>query len=319
MTLADLPTDVNVADSFWANYWAGELGVSTGALIQAVNLVGTTVKKVRKYLKAGKRIAIIDENGQERLVARIGFMNDGLHVSVPYHQARNGLLFKTPFDYSKKEDLVPCQNMERFVVSDRAKLSIHQSGFVQFSTLEKKIISGYNPALEQIKGMGVRAPAEVKVNTGPLFGVIVQGIEDFDINSGKHCETFTTDQFWHHPDFSTVSDTAINLEFFMMSREDTRRATLNPENQRTRKLHLPFNGEFKFPFDVRMIEIPHSPFDIGLIVSRVSSDDNIESGYKIGGPGCFDEDGNAFGITAWYPCPDIFDGEDLPSLDYKEG
>ena len=40
MTLADLPDAIEVSDNFWLNHWAIELGVSTGALIQAVNVVG---------------------------------------------------------------------------------------------------------------------------------------------------------------------------------------------------------------------------------------------------------------------------------------
>lgn len=315
MTLAEIPDEIDLTQPWLLEYWSSQLGVSSQRLRQSVGIVGNKVSRIRKYLKDGSRISIL-ENGVEYLVARIGTLNDGFHLSVPYHSCNSGVVFKIPYTYSKKTYIVPLSESDQFTVSDHVKLSMHMTGFVQFSTLGKKIVSGFNQQLQRPKGVGVNAPSPVCVTTGPLCGIFAQGLSGFQTNSGKPSEVFIEDDFWHHPDFSEPGDDAINLEFFMFDKADMAGVILTKSGQQILTRELPFGGRFRFPFHLRVIEIPHLDFFLGLIVSRVSCDNGFESGYKLSGPGCFTEDGKPFGINAWYPVPEFLSDSAIPSLDF---
>jgi hypothetical protein len=167
-----------------------------------------------------------------------------------------------------------------------------------------------------VKGAGLRAPDPVHVTTGPLFGIIAQGLGEFEPLKSKIAEVFEKDNLWHHPKFSTAADTAYNLEFFMFPREKLRAARLE-DNRLMLKSTLPFKSRFKFDFDMRVLELPHQPVFLGLILSRIQPDGRISSGYKIGGPGCGGPGEPKRSIMAYYPRPDLLDQFNPVSLDYK--
>ena len=253
-----------------------------------------------------------------RLVARIGVMHDGFHISVPYHPALEGILCKMPLDYSKTSYVQPFDQMDCFKVDSRAKLSLHMNGFVQFSSSDTgKIISGFCQQLKEVKGVGLRAPTKVDVTTGPLCGVIVQGLHGFKKMSRKPTEVFGVNGLWHHPSFCSPADTAYNLEFFLLRKSEIQSASLTVDNKQLLRRHLPFKAMVKFPFELRVLELPHMPFFLGLIISHVSPDSTIVSGYKISGPGCFDQNGDPFGIFAGYPRPACCDEIVAESLNYE--
>lgn len=316
MTLADIPKTLTENDTWLLDYWAGELGVSRGRMVQAMRAVGTEIHRIRKFLKRGHTISFVYD-GVERLVARVTGLNDGLSIFVPYHPATQGLLLKSPLDYSKKMNLVPMSEMETRTVSDKIKLSMHMTGFVQFSTLNKPIISGFNRELNQIKGVGLRAPANVQVATGPLCSVTVYDPSDFRENFGKLTEKFEQSDLWHNPLIPSHGSSTFHFEFFMFPNSLLPYTLPDDNNRRTFKSELPFNGRFAFQFHLRVIEIPYMPFFLGLIVTHHPDVESTPSGFTFGGPGCFDENGQAFGIIALYPPPCEFDLLEVESLDYR--
>ncbi len=315
MIISDIPDNIDPNEDWLLQYYAGAIGVSKSRLRRAVEAVGQSSRKVRKHIGEGYRVAVEGEDGRERLIARIGFLRDGFHLSVPYHPVTDGLVLRIPYDYSQKQSIQKLHESATFTVSDRVKLSLHMGGFVQFSSSGRPIVSGYNRELEQIRGVGLKAPTSVNVTSGPLCGLIFQGLDKFVERGGKHAETFRPGDLWHHPLYAGLpTSTAYNLEFFMFPVSELVSATTTNGNYILRR-ELPFQGEFSFRFDLRIMEVPHMPFFLGVILSRFEADPDFESGYKLGGPGCFDTDGNAFGIAAWYPRP-LLEGMNLQSLDY---
>jgi hypothetical protein len=317
--ITEIPDSIDLSQQWLVDYWAGEFKVSSDCVRRAVALAKTDrASRVRRELKEGYRIAIV-EDGKTYCVARVAPQAGGFHLVVPYFRAQEGMLLKIPYDYSKVDGVQKFDLKNTYRVSSRAKLSFHMGGFVQFSSADKKrIISGYNEELGQIKGVGLRGKEPVVVTTGPLCGLIVQGLSGFAELGDKGAEVFEPADLWHHPKFSSPSDTAYNLEFFLCSRVQLQRSSI-VENKRLLRRLLPFRSEILFPFTLRMLEFPDLPFGLGLIVSRFFPDPNEQSCYKISGPGCFDEQRNAFGIAAWYPFPKLFEDARLASLDYEPG
>lgn len=316
--LESIPTTLDLKETWLVEYWAKRLGISVSGLLQAIAVVGPQVSKLKRHLKDGHRIAIRDSSGSMRNVVRISNERGGFAVSIPYHPSKEGWVFESPMDYNFTERIQPIDECKNYTVNDTVKLSMHMDGFVQFSRGGKQpIISGYNRELNLIKGAGVKAPDPVNVTTGPLFGVVLQGLQSFDLNhSDSPAEVFEENDLWHHPSFSTPEDTAYNLEVFMFPNSLIGASTF-VEGKRVLYRELPFKSKVRFPFQLRVIELPHLPFFLGAILSYIRPDETIDSGYKISGPGCGKPGEQKTCIGAWYPRPDFITHINSISLDYK--
>ena len=315
--LESIPTNVDPKQLWLVDYWAAEMGVSAERLLQAIKIVGQEVSKLRKYLSDGHRIAICDGSGNCHLVARITLEKGGFAISVPYSPVKRGCVLEAPLQYDKTDFVVSVSDCKTYIVNDSVKLSLHMDGFVQFSQGGgQKIVSGYCTASGEIKGAGIRSSQSVTVSTGPLCGVIAQGIEEFEMLSKKQAEVFEASDLWHNPDFSNADDTAYNLEVFMLPNSELN-AVQTSNEKRILKRNLPFKSSFKFLFTLRVIELPGQPYFLGVIVSRIRPKSQIGAGYSISSPGCWRSDGQATSITAMYPRPDFVDELNTTSLDYR--
>jgi hypothetical protein len=129
------------------------------------------------------RIVIADGDTTPRRISKIVTLNDGGYaVLAPYHAAREGWLAKHQIDYRKMGlSWAQLDQMIHFVADDRVKLSHHWDGFVQFSgESQGKIVSGRDPFSGEPRGLGLMsAPIRVPITTGPTFGLMIWGIEDF--------------------------------------------------------------------------------------------------------------------------------------------
>ncbi|WP_166831601.1 DUF3606 domain-containing protein [Thalassoroseus pseudoceratinae] len=314
--LESIPDIVDLSQNWLVNYWAGELGVSSEGLRHCVERVGPQVGRIQKCLSQGHRIAIQNEEGRTYLVARILLQSDGFAVSVPYHPEKQGLIIELPLDYSKDEFLVPLENSTCYTVTDTVKLSFHMNGFVQFSRGgEKPIVSGYNSQLDVVKGAGLKAPDAVSVTTGPLLGIVIQGLEKFTRLNKKDAEVFKPTDMWHHPKFSTPEDTAYHLEVFMFPKSEIS-SSRTIDGRRILRKNLPFWSTLIFPFDLRVVELPNRPFFLGVILSHMRPDSTGLSGYKLCGPSCGGPSEQKKSIQAIYPRPPFAEEIDCISLDY---
>jgi hypothetical protein len=106
------------------------------------------------------------------------------NIHLPYHKEKKGFLYTIKFPYRSKSGRffvkIKQSITKKFVTSTDVKLSIHRSGFVQFSK-DSKIISGIDET-NKIKGLGIKiSPLERPITSGPTVSVIVWGLDSFDI------------------------------------------------------------------------------------------------------------------------------------------
>jgi len=316
--IADLPKTVDPAQSWLVDGWAARFGVSSDGVRQAINIVGRDSSKVRKHLNDGVRIAVRDSSGVLRLGARLTTCNGGFGISVPYHSAKNGWLYKSPYFYGRGEGETPLSEFTHYTVNDHVKLSLHMEGFVQFSGAGgKPIISGFNKELQQAKGLGLKmhGPSPMLITTGPLFTVTLYGLQEFRPLGTNHAEIFEPSDFWHHPKFSGPEDTAYHLEFFMFPRSLLVHASIDQGNRLLKKEIETFKSKFRFQHEFRVIEFPGLDIFLGLMICRFPEFQG-ESGYMIAGPGTAGPgEEQMYGIGARYPCPDMIAEHNPTCLD----
>ncbi|MEQ9380132.1 MAG: DUF3606 domain-containing protein [Pirellulales bacterium] len=313
-----IPVTIDPLQAWLVDYWASELGISPNGLRLWVDRVGPQARSVEKSLKNGVRIAIQTESGESHLVARLSLQQDGFAFSVPYFRDKQGSVIELPIRYDKSQYTIPASEGKLYSVSDVVKLSVHRDGFVQFSKGgSKPIVSGFNKELEQAKGAGLHAPEPVSVSSGPICTVVVQGLAGFRQWKNELAEVFAPEDLWYHPEFSSADCTAYNLEVFMLSRTLANQAFAE-HGKLILRHELPFDSNIRFRFAIRVVELPHQPFALGLILSRMRADRAIESGFRLGGPGCVDaRTGEYKSLFACYPPHPGLAALPTESLDYQ--
>lgn len=119
----------------------------------------------------------IEQNGAIYKTASIYFLRDGSFcVDMPYCNHSEGVLTKYQIDHRNRESKLTSEKFtQTFSAASRVKLTIHRSGFVQFSG--KGITSGIDK-LGKTKGMGLNSfPLTQPIKTGPTVGFQVWGLE----------------------------------------------------------------------------------------------------------------------------------------------
>lgn len=128
-----------------------------------------------------KRIKIcIKKDHEIYQTTSLYFMSDGsFKIDVPYCYYDEGLLIKFPVDYSKRDYALPVdETRQKFKAENRPQLSIHASGFVQFSGT--KIVSGIDPETGNPKGIGIFcSPLITPIVSGPTMGCLIWGINHY--------------------------------------------------------------------------------------------------------------------------------------------
>jgi hypothetical protein len=314
--ISEIPDAIDANEHWLVEYWAKAFSVTAGRLKQCIALVGPHAKRIRSLLTDGHRIALEDKDGTCRLVGRITRLpSGGFSVQCPYHPEKSGWVFKAPVTYDIGESFKPIDNAEQFSVSDTVKLSLHMNGFVQFSSATgKKIVSGFCQDLQKPKGVGLKAPHQIEVTTGPLCGFSVQGLDRFRKLATETAEVFLREDLWYHPEYPADSD-AYHVEMFMLPLWCANAAE-SVNGRRVLKKFLPFYAKFKFPHTLRVIEIPGDWYCLGIIVGPQPMDSTVTSGYKLNSPSVGEPGREKFAISAWYPRPSILKDHPSQSLDY---
>jgi hypothetical protein len=318
--IAQIPTQIDLSQSWLVDYWSQVLGVTRNRLRQAVHSVGQSAKRVRSFVNNGVTIAVEGDDGTFRRAVKLMPMTDGVAVSVPYHPEKKGMVFEAPMIYDRTFGQVSLEGRKTYRVNDTVKLSMHlDGGFVQFSKGGKgAILSGYSEQLKQAKGVGLHNEGPIRISSGPVFGIMMWGLEHLPLIGPKKVERFRVADLWHHPRVDARTANAINIEVFMFPRSRLQE-TLLADERMTLTSELPFIGLLDRTFDLRVIEFPSKPWFLGVIVSRHESRWGSKSGYILAGPGCRLDNGEMIGPFAVYPRPDVFPTDDWPALDYKPG
>jgi len=138
-------------------------------------------------VKSFKRtIVCIKKEDKIYKIISVNSSKDGsLHVSFPYCSEKIASVFQYKHTYKAGKQKIDRSLVTReFKVDSEAKLSIHQSGFVQLSGYN--ILSGYDHITGKPRGIGIfSAPMTNPVCTGPTFGYLFWGIEHYEVLTHK--------------------------------------------------------------------------------------------------------------------------------------
>lgn len=232
---------------------------------------------------------LIESGGIRYKIFKITPHSDGgFDVHIPYHKDKKGYLFKIKLPYLIGTFLAPTSAIiEQKKITTDVKLSIHQSGIVQFSG--KGVISGFDKKTGQPKGLAIKInPISTPITTGPTFGVSVWGLEDFDIlqnkEGNKNYISFTPQEFYIDPP-SEMGANTFNFECFLFKVSDARQVIKSPDGELLFIKNFPqYTPNPKIVFKTKVIFLKNSPIFIGILPMISKSFDQPKSGYRLGGP-----------------------------------
>ncbi|WP_133992275.1 hypothetical protein [Dinghuibacter silviterrae] len=277
-----------------------------------------------KYRMSGKGTFRIfaKEDGVTYKVSAIHLLNDGsFKVDVPYCPYEKGAIVKFPVRYADVEEIHSDSFIKAAISSARPQLSIHASGFVQFSG--KGIISGIDSITGEIKGLGLQSkPLNRPVWSGPTFSISCWGLKiGFKIAKDIDEKGIFYDKEMFKNGLPLEAIQCLNtltIEGWVLPFSD-----LNPES----KIFSSDAGEMilaSMPLGknivvrpMRVIRLKSIPCIIGLLPSYRFTDfgSRYEFGFILSSPG---EKSSANDGT-WYVmhaiCPDFGNGQ-YPSLNY---
>lgn len=126
----------------------------------------------------------IEENGQiYKVLSLLASRRDGsLSVFFDYCKEKQAYVFRHRHTYKPGPQHIDKSRITdefeiEFTVDKKAKLSLHQSGFVQLSG--KGILSGIDSKTGRPKGVGVfSSPLNTPVASGPTFGFVCWGLKN---------------------------------------------------------------------------------------------------------------------------------------------
>lgn len=279
----------------------------------------------------GARVAVVDDSGQARSVTKIvGLRDGGFAVTVPYHSARRGFLFKLPVDYAAQQATVALSEVMPYTAEDRVKLSLHIDGFVQFSGEGTgRIVSGRGPDGSP-KGLGLIAnPLTTPLSTqGPTFALTAWGLEKFESpRKGRPSVPFGPSDIYYR-DCTASEWNGYIVEGFVYPRSFLTRATMSAGRlllsrtfpnfaaiPRESGLVLPTAGSLLHPtaarFDLTLIDVGSPYIIVALLVSRVLLDMGAPSGFSLSSPSDM-----RHALAAVYPNPFATGPAEARSLDY---
>lgn len=312
--IESIPQEIDVSQDWQVTYWTGAFQVSRNRLLQAVAKVGRSAARIRSYLNDGITVGIRGPDGVARRVTKIMPMTDGISVSVPYHSARQGWLYKHTVEYERTFGVARFADAGHFTAEDCVKLSMHiDGGFVQFSTGGRQPIISGRDAEGRPRGLALDADHPVNVTTGPLFGVQMNDLSEFEELGHRPAELFEDSDLYNHPRMTHADSTAYHLEGFMFDRDKI--PFMHLDGDRLMYVaDLPFISMLKFPFHVRMVEFPSVSIVLGLLIHKM---DAFGAGYRLNGP-AFGPEHERWSIAAQYPRPEfITEFQEVSSLDYR--
>lgn len=255
--------------------------------------------------------------GKLRRLTKIIRHNDGgFSIGSPNHAVTGGFLLKSPIDYRTRIGRVLYSDGVQYRTTHLAKLSIHPSGFAQFSSSNKgEIISGVDPITGEAKGLGVHSwPLATPITTGPTATVEIWGYTDFltHTQSVAKCIVINLDDLENHG--QDGKNSSLQLNFFVLAAN--KKDQISAENGEKFYYHpCIFEGSRRI-LKLRVIELLNSQSFIGIWAHKNSNNLRPDSGWQLCGPGSRPSGNVAMVLNAVYPSSVIGDAWRAPSLDY---
>jgi hypothetical protein len=248
-------------------------------------------------------LVLHDGNKAYKIVKIAFYGNGGFCIFAPYHSAKKGLLVKLKFDYRLRNQNISRDECLEYTADDKVKLSLHPDGFVQFSGLNKNIISGRDKVTGKPKGLGLMSnPLNQVIKSGPTFGITLWGINEFNeyIKSEKDEQIIEFQESDYYYRNCTKDWNGYIIEGFLFERNVLPYVIKVQDKQLLKIKH--FN--FEIPgtiFIHRIIPYYSKDYIIGLIISRTKIYFESKSGFILNSPSQIVDKTTAIGLFALYP------------------
>lgn len=264
-------------------------------------------------------------SGKLHKITKIISLNGGgFSILTPYHKARSGVLFKQTVNpniaLKAGERKVGWTECALFTAENRAKLTYHMDGFVQFSSENPKtIISGRDPNTGEPKGLGIMArslsnPSE----SGPSLGITVWGLEAFDAVRPEECALVFEPTDFYYRKWGPEEVDSLHLGIYVFP-VDAVPPTRFVEDQPVMDFVLRFPmtaGVAGSVVTLKTVRLEAERVYLGLYVECWAGEHPSKSGWIMSGPGNWNANQIGYVLGAVYP-RDHIPIEGRPSLDYK--
>ncbi len=199
-------------------------------------------------------LIVLEVAGQKYKISKITLHSDGgFDFHFPYHDIKTGMLYKTTHDYTQDESHTAFEELkEKFRASSKVKLSIHKSGFTQFSG--PNITSGLHWFTNKPKGLAVHStPLTHPISTGPTFSMTIRSFDGFAKYTGapkkrENVLMFSADKIYN----GSIQSNLYVLEGFVFTHE-----LLSKIRQ--------INGERYLKLRMSQFEVPNAEFFFRII------------------------------------------------------
>lgn len=242
-------------------------------------------------IKNSNRVRIcLEENGIFYKITSIYLLNDGsFKIDMPYYPYKNGLIVKFIYKYGPKNSIITENELRQKLSStNRPQLSIHSTGFTQFSG--PGVRSGIDKSTGLAKGVGVySAPLDKPVESGPTFVILFWGVKNFEKISKlkKDDILITQDNLINRPNSNSLGFNTYIFEGYVFHQRFEKYVWIK-NNREEATIGFPQYREspgaiFTFP----IIRLKNHKSFIGILPFRTSTmlPKKEESGFNFSGPG----------------------------------
>jgi len=266
-------------------------------------------------------IAIKDHDSRRppRKVLRIMASRDGSYsIWSPYHPAATGLLYKGRLSpiVASIPYAVPAEISEQHRVDVPVKLSLHASGFVQFSAVGRsKVRSGRSRFLVP-KGLGIQSQDILNpIETGPTWMATFFELSECQRVDGTEKAPiiqFGDQDFFERDDHDLEGRHVYMVEGFVLPANLRREARFGGSGWVINREYSTIRPDWVMDF--RVVELPTSVAFLGIVVSLLHGPRDLHRGYMLGGP---KDIVTGHTLQGFFPLPDPVDPDrNLPSLEY---
>lgn len=212
--------------------------------------------------------------------------------------------------------------IQKFALDGKAKITMHVSGFVQFSG--KGITSGIDKTTGKIKGMGLfSSPLDKPIESGPTLGAMIWGLSSGYTKIDENVKNLILyrDEDYYYRSASKEDYNCYLLEIFVFPEIMKKQVRGGSSGLYMYHQFFQYREKPGAIFKLRVIYLNNFPSFLGILVTRSDAEIAAKSpyGFQLNPPSGAEEyrSGRLVrpGMMAVYPPPPFMDG--LIPLTYK--
>lgn len=251
----------------------------------------------------------LGEAEKARKITKIADLNgDGFSILVPCHKAQSGYLFKQPMIPGvPRPRFVAWESAITFTAKDKAKLSYHKDGFVEFcSDVSSRITSSRDPVSGEAKGLGLfSAPLARPPFGGPIARVDVYGIDQFETADERDELIIFDPSDFYYRNCSPENANFWMLMIYVFPKNITPPVRFKQKRSIVQIAIEPANGPMASIMELAVVYFPGEKMFLGLCVNCLNARLQSDSGWCFNGPGEFTTEGRGHRLMGIHPRTEI--------------